>query len=404
MLLVSSLEPGGAERQVVQLARNLDRKRFDPVVCSLSESVPLADELRDRESELVVVEKRWRYDATPVWRVARVMRDRGVSIVHAFLFDAEMVARLAARLAGVPVVIGSERNTDYRRTMVQSLCQRLTRGMFDGLIANSQSGRRFAMRTLGIAGDRIHVVRNGVNLEQFRPLDGSCARQQLGIEADEVVVGMVGSFKPQKNHLMFLQVARRVVERLPRSRFLFVGGRLNEGGEKLPSLRPGTGFHRNVAAYHRQVSETIDELGLRERCLLVGKVGNMAEMYSACDVTVLTSHHEGTPNVLLESMACGVPVVATNVSDNAFVVPDGEVGYLVEPDNVAGMVERVCGLLGDRAVRRRMGVAGRKWVEKEFSTAILARNTEAVYLELLEKKRQRWASGGMTVPGRTGGS
>jgi glycosyltransferase involved in cell wall biosynthesis len=112
----------------------------------------------------------------------------------------------------------------------------------------------------------------------------------------------------------------------------------------------------------------------------------MPEVYNACDVTVLTSSREGTPNVLLESMACGVPVVATDVADNAHLVPDGRVGFIVPLGDTAALADRVCRLLEDAPRRREMGEAARAWVQREFSSAALARKTEAVYEDQLRRK------------------
>jgi len=393
MLLVSGLEYGGAERQAVELVREMDRRSFAPFVCSLSREVPLADRLPE-ETDLVIVSKRWKFDVSTVWRVARVMVERRVSIVHAFLFDAEMVARLGGALARRPVVIGSERNADYRRRVMHTVCYRLTRALYDGVIANSQAGKRFAMRTLSMPDDRVFVVHNGVDVGQFHPGDSEAARRQLGIALDEAVVGMVAGFKPQKNHAMFLRMARRVAERIPRARFYLVGARPREGCGRRFSLRPGAGYHGNVAAYYAQVRGMIDAFGLGDRCVLLGDRDDVATFYNACDVTVLTSRHEGTPNVLLESMACGVPVAATDVSDNAIVVADGRTGYIVGLDDDERMADRVCRILSDPPERRRLGEAARAWVMERYSTTALARNTEAVYRELLRRK----STAGQTNP------
>lgn len=389
MLLVSSLEHGGAERQVVELARALDRARFDPLVCSLSDDMPLARELPD-PGGLVVVRKRWRFDAGTVPRLAALMRERRVDLVHAFLFDAEMAGRLATRLAGVPVFVSSERNSDYRRPALHTAALRLTRRWVTALVANSEAGRRFCLRTIGLPPHAVRVIHNGVDLARFSPGDRAAARASLGLDTAGPVVGMVASFKPQKNHPLLLDVARRVLAHEPGATFVCAGEPLRSQAGPLP-LRAGTGAHRGVEEYHAEVARTIQDRGLSSRVRLLGRVADVERVYRACDLTVLTSRHEGTPNVVLESLACGVPVVVTDVADNRAIVPEGVAGFVVPPDDAAAMAERVRHLLGDEGRRRAMGEAGRRHVEANFSVAAMAARTGALYAELL-------AAAGRPVP------
>jgi glycosyltransferase involved in cell wall biosynthesis len=310
-----------------------------------------------------------------------------VRIVQSFLFDADMVARCAARLAGRPLVIGSERNSDYRRPRLQSLCLRLTGRWVDAVIANSKAGRRFTLRTLGMAEPDVFVVPNGVDLERFRPGDGTAARAALGLPAGVPLVGMVASFKPQKNHLMFLEVARRLAQRFPDALFVCAGDALaRPGGGEPGFLAAGTGLGRAVDDYRERVTRALEASGLRERCRLLGRVDAVESVYNACDLTVLTSLHEGAPNVLLESMASGVPVVATDVADNAELVPEGRVGHIVPSGDVEAMAARVGELLADADRRRAFGRAARDWALSQFSSAALAARTSAVYEELLRRR------------------
>src|SRR5262245_46496484 len=136
MLLISNLEFGGAQRQVVELANHLDRARFEPHVASLSDYLPLADGLR---CPLHVVQKRFKYDLTVVPRLARLMRRHRIDLVQSYLFDADIAARLAGRWAGAAVV-NAERNTDYALKPQQAAAYRLTRGLVDLVIANSRAG------------------------------------------------------------------------------------------------------------------------------------------------------------------------------------------------------------------------------------------------------------------------
>ena len=373
MLLISSLEHGGAERQVVELVRHLDRQRFAPFVCSLSRINPLAEFLPDPDRDLVVVEKRWKFDFTTIRRVAALMRQRHVRLVHAFLFDAEMVARLAAPRAGRPVVIASERNTDYRRPLLHEIGQRLTLGRFDLMIANSEAGKRFNIRTLGIEPRRIRVVHNGVDTQRFSPGPAEPLRRELGIAPDVPVVGMIAMFKRQKRHGDFFRMARRLLDTLGECRFVLAGEPLRDN-------------QQGAADYHSEVRRLADELDVTRFCHFLGNRQDMPEVYRACDVVVLPSEREGTPNVLLEAMACGVPVVATDIADNAQIVPDGRGGWIVPLGDVATLSDRVATLLRDAALRRRFGQQARAWVCENYSVEQMVRKTAAIYQELLDRR------------------
>src|SRR5262249_28118285 len=162
----------------------------------------------------------------------------------------------------------------------------------------------------------------GVDTRRFRPRDAAAARRELGIAADGPVVGMFASFKAQKNHPLFFRAAARVLAALPATRLLLVGDQLYGG------------MHGSDE-YKTEVMALFDELGLKERCIFAGNRTDVHRYYPACDVTVMSSHFEGTANAVLESLSCGVPVVATNVSDTARILPDSRAGYVVPPGDEA---------------------------------------------------------------------
>lgn len=388
MLVVSGLGHGGAERQVVQLANHLDRRRFDVTVCSLSQKNPLADGLDDPQS-LVVVEKRWRFDYGTVARLADELRRRRIDVAHAFLFDADIAARIAGRKAKTPVVISSERNADYNRPRLHTMFFKLTNRRFDAMIANSHAGKRFNVRTLGIHPRRIFVVPNGVDVTRFKPEAARSLRTELNIPADAHVVGMVASFKPQKNHPMFARMAQRLLEQTPDVRFILAGGTLDaEGTSASSAMRSNARMHKASSKYFVDVRRLLEPLEARGRLIMLGNRSDMPRVYNACDLTVLTSHHEGTSNVLLESMACGVPAIATDVADNRRIIPDDRIGCVVPPGDDEAMALRVRELLADCARRREMSAACRAWVEQEFANEALARRTGDLYTHLLAGKRR----------------
>jgi glycosyltransferase involved in cell wall biosynthesis len=372
LLVISNLEYGGAQRQVVELANNLNPSRVEVHICSLSPYVPLAPALKLPADRLHLVVKRAKYDLTVLPRLARLIGRIRPDVVHGYLFDAEIAARLAGRARRVPVIAGSERNTDYHLKRVQLLAYGLTRSQVDLVIANSTAGAAFNSRTLGHPIEMYRVIHNGVDLRRFSPGDRAAARDRLKLPADGPIVGMFASFKEQKNHPLLFAAAAIVVRRMPDLRLLLIGDELHAG------------MHGS-REYRARMDTLVDELGLRKHCIFLGNQDEVEHIYPACDITVLASLFEGTPNVALESMACGVPVVATDVADNALVIPDARAGFIVPLGDAAMMADRIERLLGDAPLREGMGRSARQWVEQQFSTERLAEKTEAVYREWLAR-------------------
>ncbi|MCI0534957.1 MAG: glycosyltransferase [Verrucomicrobiales bacterium] len=377
VVVISDLEFGGAQRQVVELANSMNEHHCRVYVVSLADYVPLADSLRDREERFKFILRRARFDFTVVFRLARFLRQVRADIVHSYLFDATIAARLAGRLARRPVVIDTERNTDYiLLKRKHAVAFRLTRWCHDMTIANSRAGAAFNSRVLKQPLSMSRVVYNGVDTNRFQPHDESRLRAELGIGPDELVVGMFASFKPQKNHPLLLKVARKLLDQGVRFRLLLVGDELYKGMS-------------NSLEFKQQIQKLVDDLKLRPHCIFAGNRKDVERYYNVCHVTALPSLFEGTPNVALESMASGVPVVATNVADNAYIVPDGRAGFIVELNDEETMTDRLVRLLKDKSLRASMSQSARAWMLEEFSCARLAEKTLAVYREAVQLRAAR---------------
>lgn len=376
VLVISNLEYGGAQRQVVELANNLDPARVDVMVCTLSPYVPLADTLIDRHNRLHVIEKRFKYDLSVVPRLARLLREHAADVVQSYLFDADIAARLAGRLASTPLIVGSERNTDYSLKHQQLLAYWLTSKTVDLIIANSHAGATFNSALLKHDTSMYRVVHNGVDTARFRPVDIADAKRAIGVGAEQPVIGMFASFKQQKNHPLFFAAARLVLDSQPAAKLLLVGDELHAG------------MHgsRN---YKQQMEGQIDALNLRSSCLCMGNRSDVERIYPACDLTVLPSLFEGSPNVALESMACGVPVVVTDVADNRLIVPNGQAGFVVPLGDERTMAQKIATLASDPELRATMGQQARTWILQNFSSQRLAEKTEAVYRQALADRRGR---------------
>ncbi len=376
MIVISNLGYGGAERQVVELANYIDKGKFEFHICALSEHVPLAEKLVSENVRLHILPKKTKFDIGLVFRLRRLLRLESIDIVHGFLFDADMASRLAGRLAGVPVVIGSERNSNQNYRAVHKFLFRYTRSFIDLCVANSSAGKSFNRSLTQMPEERYRVVHNGVDIERFQPRELTELRGKLGIEEGEMVVGIFGSFKAQKNHGIFFRAAAEILKRNPNTKFLIVGGKIKEGVE-------------SSGSYTGNLLALMDKLDIRQHCIFTGVRPDVEKYYNLCDVTVLPSLFEGTPNVALESMASGVPVVATDVSDNRKVMPDGKVACIVEVNNVEQVVDKVSSLLDNEEIRLKMSQQATKWVSDNFSLLEMANNMSSIYIEKYVEKCER---------------
>ena len=365
-LVVHSLRFGGAERQVVQIARHLCKEKFKVFIFTFSDFTPLLDESDLPRESLVVIEKRSRFDVTVFSRLARELRKRRVDIAHGFLFDSELVTRCVAKLAGVRLVIGSERNSNYKIERWRWLLLRLTLPLTDLIVANSRSGAEFHRSIYGRARQPYEVVYNGVDIHRFAPADRQKERQELGFSQNEVVVGMFASFKPQKNHAVLLNAAGRALAEGCKVRLLLVGDVLLDG-------------HGKTDTYKSFVLDVIDQTGVEEVTTVLGNRTDVEKLYGVCDFTVLPSLHEGTPNVVLESMACGVPVIVSDVSDNSVLVEDSVVGYVVRVGDVGQLADRIVSLCTDVSLRRGMGARARETAVEKMSNIVMGKRIGEVY-------------------------
>ena len=367
-LIIHSLCYGGAERQVVEIARNLDRARFRVNIITFSDFTPLLkpdDELR---KSLIILPKPSKFDVTVVWRLYKLLKGLRIDVAHAFLFDTELATRLASRLAGVRFVIGSERNADYELAKWRWILLRMTLPLTHLIIANSNSGATYHASLYGRHDQRYEVVHNGVDTERFHPRPRKVKKQELGFCESNIVIGMFASFKRQKNHILLFEALKDIVAANTSIRLILAGDNLlaNFG---------------DTLSYKAEVHRALNRCGLTAITTILGNRTDVESIYAACDMTVLPSLHEGTPNVVLESMACGTPVILTDVSDNASLVKHKEEGLLVRPGNFFDLRHALDTLCNDRELRESMGRAARRGAVDRSSNATMSKKIGNIYAE-----------------------
>ncbi|QOZ70625.1 glycosyltransferase [Bradyrhizobium arachidis] len=379
--VIGSLDVGGAERHLTQIIPKLDRARWKPVVCCMTERGKLAEGLEAAGFEVIArpvvrrsggasrVRSLARLAETAFW-LCRIMRRFRPAIAHFFLPGAYILGAPASMLARVPVRIMSRRSlNNYQRNMRFSpaIEGRLHRHM-SAILGNSNSVVRQLHDDENVPADRLGLIYNGIDFAKYQK--SSTVRQgvraSLKIDQDALVFIMVANLIPYKGHQDLLVAFSMARARLPAGWRLLVVGRDDGIGGAL--------------------REQATNLYIANNVLFLGSRSDVPDLLCGADVSVLSSHEEGFSNAVLESMAAGLPVIATDVGGNPEANIDGETGFIVPPRDPAAMSEAIVLLSADGALRTRMGMKAADRAETNFSLDACVSRYEDLYRGLLEGK------------------
>jgi len=375
MKFVTIFAIGGTERQVVNIGKGLDPGRFDLQFSCLHRVGELLAECHAQAWTITEYKIRRLYGYTTLKKqieFARSMRRQRIQILHTYSFYPNVFAIPAARLAGVPVIIGSVRDIGDIWTPWQHEVQKVCLRMADHIIMNAEAIRKDLLQR-GYSPDHLTVIPNGIDLARFKiSHTGEIVRRELNIPPGAPVVGVLSRLMRIKGHEYFLRAAALIAARVPQVRFLIVGD---------------TKIHHDYRDGLKRLAVT---LGLQDRVIFTGFRLDVPELLAALSVSVLPSLGlEGLSNSLLESLAAGLPVVATRVGGTPEIIEDGVNGLLVPPADPEALAGAICRLLNDRGLARMLGQAGRQRVRSRYSLEQAVNTTERLYYDLLQRSRRR---------------
>lgn len=372
--LITGLNTGGAEMMLLKILERIDRQRFLPHVISLTTLGEIG--LRIQAQGITVAAMGIQQGRVPspiaFARLVRLLKRLRPDVVHTWMYHADLLGGLAARMAGVPAVGWTIRNSNLSpdsskllTIAVARACALASRWVPDRILCCSEVARQIHV-DFGYAADRMVVVPNGFDLSRFKPDDAARAdvRSELGVSPDTMIVGLIGRFDPQKNHLGFVEAAGLLHQKMPDVHFLLAGKEINENNNELMRAVRNAG-----------IGGVIHLLGLRS---------DIPRLMAALDIlTSSSSYGEAFPNVLGEAMACGVPCVVTDVGDSAYIV--GDTGRVVAPGDMQGLVAAMGELLAlPLHERSAMGARARARVAENFEIGNVVRQYEAFYNELVK--------------------
>ncbi len=308
-------------------------------------------------------------------RLARHIASRRIQIVHSSNYYSNVFAIPAAWAAGAPVIIASIGDHDSSLTPLQRRVQRMVCRLSDCVVVKAESVKEWLVAD-GYDRSSIGIIRNGVDLPTCTDRWRGDVRRELGIPEDLPVVTMVTRFSVKQGIEDFIDAAAIVSWNCPQGRFLIAG----EGH------RASRGTVTEDLAYRQMIVSRIRRLGLQDRVFLTGCRADVGSLLSNAAISVLPSPGAGLSQLLLESMAAGVPVVATRVGGTSEAVVHGETGLLVPPGDPQELAEAIGSLLRESDLADRLGAAGRQVMRERFGMDRMAHATEQLYLDLLVRK------------------
>jgi glycosyltransferase involved in cell wall biosynthesis len=367
--LARALDVGGAQRQLMALARSLDQKGFDVTVLTLYSGGSLLDDLHGTGVRVIPLDKKHRWDVFGF--LARLVKECGnlrPHVLHSYLPGQNVISiLLKPLLPGTRIVwgirsAGRDPALEWLSILTVRLQARLSR-FADLIIFNSDAGKLFHLAR-GVASSRAIVIHNGIDTTRFSPDPQAGFRWRLSwqVPEDALVIGIVGRIVPVKEYETFLQAAARLARVRPQARFICIGSGSRE--------------------YMRSLQDLATRLGLEKKVIWPGELfADLPAAYNAMDIYCSSSHAEGTSNVILEAMGCGVPCVVTDVGDSRLIV--GETGAVVpprDPEALADGLERMVQRLTETP---QLGLLARERILSSFSVDSLAQNTAKALIDLL---------------------
>ncbi len=367
---------GGTEKQVLNLVSRMDRRQYDLQFGCLHKAGDFVDDFEKLDIPITAFPIRKLYHPETLRQqinFSGFLRRERIQIMHSYNFYSNVFAIPAARLAGVPVILASIRDRGVYLTPAKKRLQKSVCSMADKILVNADAIHDWLLEE-NYPAAKIRVIKNGIDMSLY---EKSChcgaLRKELDIPENAPLIIMLSRLDPKKGVVDFINAAAQLNTLHPEAIYLIAGEKLisHEG-----SLDP-------ESVYHRELLQLVNALGMKDKIIFAGHRSDVPQILAEATVSVLPSHSEGLSNTLLESMAAGVPVVATTAGGNPELVVEGVTGFLVPPREPRLLANAIAKILDDQGLAQTMGVQAKKIALNEFSMSRMVQLTQEMYLSQL---------------------
>jgi glycosyltransferase involved in cell wall biosynthesis len=364
--VIAKLPVGGVENQLSMILRKYDKKKFCSFVCSLSDKGEIGKEIEDYGIEVIPLHKlKHRFDWTIVKDIYNLIKERDIKIVRTHQYHANLYGRLSALLAKVPCIVASVHNVytidrKLHRRMINRFLARFT----DKVVAVSEIVKKDILKYDGLREDKVTVIYNGIDTDRLLNKDGNVIRSEFNISSDVPVIGTIGRLTFQKGQKYLIEAVLKIKEKFPKIMFLIVG----DGPMK------------------DELQNYAKALGLNEHVIFTGSRRDVTALLAAMDIFVLPSLWEGLPNALLEAMASGKSIIATDIPPVREAINSEKEGILVPARNSSAIASSIEFLLVNKTFSVTLGNNARKKAHLDFNITTTVDKYTNLYEDILSNK------------------
>ena len=364
--LVEDLSVGGLEKVVFEIARFIDKERFDIEVWCVARGGPISEEIKKDGILVSVLDIHTYHNPANVLKMVRLLKKARPDIVHSHGYYAAVIGRIASRFARVPAVIAHVHNTYWNYAARNLFMEFSLSYITDKIVCCSNAVRDFVLQYEKVSPKKVITVYNSIDIERFRrPVEKTRLKRSLGIAEDETVVISVASLTPKKGHRYLLEALGAI-----------------DAKHKVRLLVVGTGPLR------AELENYVHRKQLGAKVIFLGVRDDIPGLLGISDIFAMPSLIEGFGIATAEAMAAGLPVLATNVGGTPEVVSDGVSGILVPSKDPVALAEAITSLILDKETAERMGREGYKIAKERFSVETMVSKIEKLYEALLEGKKR----------------
>ena len=374
LYIIDNLEFGGGERVFLQIINRLCRDNYKVTVACMSEGI-FMERIKGSDASIIPVDMSNKFNFKVILQLVNLMKERNIDIVHSQGARADFFARLSAKLAGVPIVVSTVPmpvegfDVNPIKKFIYIALNRFSERFVDRFMVVSDALREMMIENHKIESQRVVKIYNGIEIDEYRidyneevVVHGkSRLREEIGFKNDVPVIGVIGRLVWQKGFDYFIDTIPDLLKKFKGARFLIVG----EGELEEELKRKGK------------------RLELEDKLFFTGFRSDIKDVLASIDIFVMPSLLEGLPMILLEAMAMGKPIVATDIDGINEVLEDGKTGLLVPPKDTKALMDSIIDLLVHSDKAHQMGINARMVVEERFGVDIMVKKVEEVYEELL---------------------